>query len=263
MNFNYHTHTFRCGHASGNDEDYVKEAIKNGLDKMGFSDHSPMPFTNGHRSGFRIQPDYVDDYFSSIFYLKEKYMGKIDIYVGVEAEYYPDLFDRLLEMLFAHGCEYMILGQHFINNEYDGLYANDEKIDDGAVCRYTEQVLAAMESGRYSYVAHPDVIRSSGKVTEKTYTKCMTEICKKAVSIDMPLEINLLGLGTNRYYPNPLFWQIARECKVKGILGFDAHTPKNEGNPELRKAGEDFASRFGIPLVDEFIPVNPFTKDTK
>ncbi len=26
--FNYHTHTERCGHAQGNDEAYVLEAIK-------------------------------------------------------------------------------------------------------------------------------------------------------------------------------------------------------------------------------------------
>ena len=30
QNFNYHSHTERCGHAVGSDEAYVKEAIKNG-----------------------------------------------------------------------------------------------------------------------------------------------------------------------------------------------------------------------------------------
>ena len=28
QNFNYHSHTERCGHAVGSDEAYVKEAIK-------------------------------------------------------------------------------------------------------------------------------------------------------------------------------------------------------------------------------------------
>ena len=36
---NYHTHTFRCGHAIGNDEEYVIEAIGMGLHTLGFSDH--------------------------------------------------------------------------------------------------------------------------------------------------------------------------------------------------------------------------------
>ena len=36
---NYHTHTTRCYHASGKDEEYVKAAIKAGIKELGFSDH--------------------------------------------------------------------------------------------------------------------------------------------------------------------------------------------------------------------------------
>lgn len=41
QDFNYHSHTKRCGHAEGEDEAYVQEAIKNGYRYMGFSDHAP------------------------------------------------------------------------------------------------------------------------------------------------------------------------------------------------------------------------------
>ena len=37
---NFHTHTSRCGHAIGLDEDYVKTAIKAGIKVLGFSDHA-------------------------------------------------------------------------------------------------------------------------------------------------------------------------------------------------------------------------------
>ena len=33
---NYHTHTARCYHASGKDEEYVKAAIKAGIKELGF-----------------------------------------------------------------------------------------------------------------------------------------------------------------------------------------------------------------------------------
>ena len=45
---NYHTHTFRCHHALGTDEDYVTSAIANGIQILGFSDHGCM-----------IGPDYL------------------------------------------------------------------------------------------------------------------------------------------------------------------------------------------------------------
>ncbi len=39
--YNYHTHTSRCGHAGGSDEEYVQAAIKAGYQILGFSDHAP------------------------------------------------------------------------------------------------------------------------------------------------------------------------------------------------------------------------------
>lgn len=42
--FNLHTHTYRCHHAKGTDEEYVIKAIENGYDLIGFSDHAPYLF---------------------------------------------------------------------------------------------------------------------------------------------------------------------------------------------------------------------------
>lgn len=42
--FNIHTHTVRCNHAVGTDEEYVTAAINNGLKLLGFSDHVPFNF---------------------------------------------------------------------------------------------------------------------------------------------------------------------------------------------------------------------------
>lgn len=41
--FNLHTHTFRCGHASGTDDQMVLSAIEAGFELLGFSDHMPYP----------------------------------------------------------------------------------------------------------------------------------------------------------------------------------------------------------------------------
>ena len=58
---NYHTHTTRCHHASGNEEDFVLRAIENGLKIFGFSDHVPMPFPDGHQSGFRVRIEELEE----------------------------------------------------------------------------------------------------------------------------------------------------------------------------------------------------------
>ena len=88
---NYHTHTKRCGHATGEDEDYVLEALGHGFRLLGFSDHIRLPgfsqpYTRGDYSLF-------DDYCQSINHLKKEYKDRLDIYLGFEAEaflcYFP------------------------------------------------------------------------------------------------------------------------------------------------------------------------------
>ena len=71
MRNNYHTHTYRCGHAYGEDEDYVVEAIGAGMQTLVFSDHVML-------EGFsqpNVRGDFAlsEGYFSSIRNLKEKY----------------------------------------------------------------------------------------------------------------------------------------------------------------------------------------------
>ena len=48
---NYHTHTWRCQHARGTEEEYVKAAIKQGFGVLGFSDHTPWPYESDFISG--------------------------------------------------------------------------------------------------------------------------------------------------------------------------------------------------------------------
>ena len=43
MKTNYHTHTTRCMHATGDDEDYVLSAIKGGYRILGFSYSLEIP----------------------------------------------------------------------------------------------------------------------------------------------------------------------------------------------------------------------------
>ena len=57
MKANYHTHTERCRHAQGTEEDYIREALKAGVSILGFSDHAPFP---DHDFGFRMPYDELE-----------------------------------------------------------------------------------------------------------------------------------------------------------------------------------------------------------
>ena len=64
MKTNYHTHNYRCNHATGTASDYVEEAIKNGFSEIGISDHLPHPgkdIDNHHRMAVDDIPNYIKE----------------------------------------------------------------------------------------------------------------------------------------------------------------------------------------------------------
>ena len=148
--FNLHTHTYRCHHAKGNDEEYVIKAIENGYDLIGFSDNAPYLFPNGYVSSFRMLPSDAQNYADSIKKLREKYKGKIDIKLGFELEYYPRLIDKEIEFLKSLDYDYLILGQHYVDNEYEdyAIYSDSPTKSPAVLDKYISCLLYTSPSPR-------------------------------------------------------------------------------------------------------------------
>ena len=72
--FNLHTHSYFCD-GKEEPEEYVKQAIELGYHTLGFSSHAPVPFENN----FSLKEDKMEEYFSTIRALGEKYKDKINI----------------------------------------------------------------------------------------------------------------------------------------------------------------------------------------
>ena len=86
MFHNYHTHTFRNHHTVGTEREYIESAIKNGFQTLGFSEHAPYRFPDGHVSYFHMFPEDLNDYIQTLLTLKAEYAGRIEILIGYEAE---------------------------------------------------------------------------------------------------------------------------------------------------------------------------------
>ena len=247
---NYHTHTVLCHHAKGDIHEYVDTAIQNGLKILGFSDHVACDFSEyGYHSRFRMDVSEIPEYAAMVQNVRKEYAGQIQILLGYECEYYPLLFQSVLDRITEYECDYLILGQHFTFNEFDGVWSNAPTENPAVLRQYVDQVIDAMATGKFSYVAHPDLIRYEGK-NRDLYRQEMTRLCQEARKWNIPLEINCLGLSEGRHYPNREFWRIAAREGCGVILGSDAHTPEAVGNPEVTRQAMNFAAEFGIEPID-------------
>lgn len=248
MYSNFHTHTYLCGHAVGEPFEYVENAIKNHIEILGFSDHVPYPFPNGYISEVRMRMEQTESYINMILNLREKYRGKIKIYIGYEAEYYPQLFKNMLENIQKFECDYLILGQHFLENEYEhSIYSGNVYNNKDLMIKYIDQVIDAIKTEKFTYIAHPDLM--AFRDDDVFYMEQAERLCICAKKLSVPLEINMLGLTDHRAYPYDKFWEVARQVGNDVIIGCDAHSPEAVGNPESVKLAEDYASKFGFKPI--------------
>ena len=247
---NYHTHTPRCRHATGTEREYIEAAIAAGIKVLGFSDHVPMPpfGDTDYYSNWRMPREELPDYIRTLTALREEYRREIDILIGFETEYYPAMFRELLKLLEPYPYDYLIQGQHFTKNEYDGGIHTCIRTDDEAVLReYADQTVAGMRTGVFSYLAHPDIMAYSGG--EEVYRREMGKICAAALEMDMPLECNLLGVRDHRQYPCERFFRLAGEYGCRVILGVDAHDAAAFSDAEQETQALDFLHRCGVETV--------------
>lgn len=251
---NYHTHTRRCRHAAGEEREYIEQAIGAGIRTLGFSDHTPYPFPGGYASSFRMLPEQADGYFQTLSDLKREYAREIDIRIGVEAEYYPDCFEALLRLLEQYPCEYMLMGQHFTYNEYDGAYSGYRTKEEAVLTQYVSQVLEGLATGRFTYLAHPDLLHWTG--ASEVYDREMERLCRGVKALGLPLEINLLGVYDCRHYPVRRFWEIAARVGNEVVLGCDAHEPQALNRPLVEAQARNLAADLGITL-SELVKLNP------
>lgn len=252
MKFNYHTHTSRCMHAIGLDEEYVLHAIAAGFDEIGFSDHSPWPFID-FESDMRMHVNELDDYINNITKLKNKYKDKISIKIGFECEYYKIFMPWLKRTVKANEIDYLILGHHFNFPESTSPYYGATQ-DPQEVLNYANEVVQAMQTGLFSYVAHPDLFMRSYPKFDKTCEKASRYIIQASIDYNIPLEYNLLGLRQQvesevPCYPHIEFWKLVGELGAKAVIGVDVHNPVHFHSDELYFIANKTLKKLNVEVV--------------
>ena len=245
---NLHAHTFRCNHASGTEREYLDNAIAGGIGIFGFADHAPYPFPDGHRSGFRMRVDQTEDYVTTLLALREEYRGCIDVKIGYEAEYYPRCFRDFLRNITSYPVDYVILGQHFLENEMEGKYSGRTTESEADLVQYVDQVIEGLDTGVFTCVAHPDLMNYVGDaaVFEKHYGR----LIEHAKKLDVPLEINLLGIRDHRAYPHDRFFALCGEIGAPVCVGCDAHSADAAYDGPSYAVAMEMKERFGLNIVD-------------
>lgn len=223
-----HNHTKLCNHAEGEIFEYIEKAIECGIKYFGFSEHAPMNFDEKYRISFEQMKEYEDAVLSA----KEKYKGKIEIFLGYEVDYLRDYMD---ERVLNADVDYLIGSVHFIeewgfdNPEFIGGY--EEQNIDEIWQKYFNAVKEMAQSKLFDIVAHLDLI----KIFKFMPSIEVAEIAKDALlaikKADMSIEINVAGFRKpiGEAYPSLALLKEAKKLDIPITFASDAHKPEQVG----------------------------------
>ncbi len=224
---NLHTHSFYCGHGHGTILEYEQKAEQMGLKLLGISEHLPLPDNKFSKS--RMALSDMETYEEDVKAIKAN--SKIDVLLGYEADYYPKYSSWVSKV--KQRVDYLTFGVHFLFNKEGKLltpFSNKLELDD--LKQYFKQYKDAVESGYFTFAAHPDLFYSGRPVWDAEAIALSKDIITLANEHNLPLEINGNGLiktleQHRPNYPFNKFWELAMENNATIIVGFDAHEVKN------------------------------------
>jgi histidinol-phosphatase (PHP family) len=249
----YHIHTKLCGHATGEMEQYVERAIEIGLSEIGFSDH--FPFIDFKDTGFAMSLSQLPLYIQKVVELREKY-PTITIRLGIEADYFPHLENKIGDLLAQHPFDYVYGSVHILDDWiFDSPYAYPEwnlADVDRVYEHYIELLHRAAQSGLYDIMAHCDLAKIYGFRPTKNLHPLWESLMKCFKENGLATEINTAGLRkpVGEIYPAEEIIALIKKHDVPIVFGSDAHRPEDVGRDFDR--ARQLALKYGITSIAQF-----------
>ncbi|KAH9941534.1 polymerase/histidinol phosphatase-like protein [Amylocystis lapponica] len=259
MPYSHHSHSGQfCKHGSGNLEDVVLEAIKQGFIVYGLTEHVPRYHLDDlYPEEEGMSPADLERQFLAFLdeahRLKARYAAQITLLVGLETEHIRagDL-ERLDALLRAQGgrIEYVVGSVHHVRSvpiDFDAATCARAlercgRADDGGhaqmeafLCAYLDAQYAVVRRVQPEIVGHADVCRLYAPALEfAAYPLAWARLGRNvryAVGYGALFEVNAAALrkGWDAAYPGEDVARLIMECGGRFALSDDSHGPQAVG----------------------------------
>ena len=197
----------------------------------------------------------IPEYISLVQQAKDA--SPFPVYMGFECEWDPVYESWYRDFLIAEtGAEFLVFGAHWVRDAGEHWFIS-ELSDKRLLRRYVDLTVQGIRTGLYSFLAHPDLFLGGYISFDPEIQAACKDIIDAAKDMNLPLEINGLGLqraqimghnGLRQPYPVREFWEMAADRGARIICNSDAHRAVDVIK-SCRDAFE-FASSLGITPED-------------
>ncbi|MDR1411538.1 MAG: histidinol-phosphatase [Spirochaetaceae bacterium] len=267
-----HTHTDFC---DGKDdvESMCGAAFEKGLASIGFSSHAPVDHAVG-KTSWHLPQKRLDEYLDTVRSAKQRWAGKIDVYLGLEVDYIKGRMGPADRVYREIGLDYVIGAVHYIfppdNGEPSivdapagefgrkllGRFGGD---GEALAAAYWEAETEMIRSGGFDILGHLDLIKKNNSGDKWFSTAAPAYLEKSAALVPLIVEAGCVAEvntgGMNRGilgepYPSPRLLSLLCRAGVPAIITADAHKTAHlgghygEAKEALLKAGYSRAAVF-------------------
>lgn len=234
-----HTHTFRCGHARGHEEDYVRRAIALGLSVVAVTDHIPFYWLppEAHDPTLAMAPEQLPEYVDSVLALKEKYRGTIEVLLGIEADYVEGHEAQLAEILQSYPFDVVLGSVHWLDGFWVDAPSSQKLYEQGPAKveaiwgAYWQKLEKAVRSQLFDVMAHLDLPKKFGFFPERPLTDLESKVIAALTATGTAVEVSTAGRRkpVGEDYPSPSLLERLVAARVPLVLSSDAHAPEEVG----------------------------------
>jgi histidinol-phosphatase (PHP family) len=246
-----HSHTPLCKHAVGDPQDYAALAFRRGFHGLLVTCHNPMPA--GFSPGFRMSVDQFDDYLQMVFRARQIRRGRIDVRLGIEADYLPG-YERWLEhQLQLADFQYVLGSVHPHVSEFRQRYGTGSALETQRA--YFRLLAQAAETRLFDCLSHPDIIKNE-QPEQWRPEAILDDLCRaldRIAATGVAMELNTSGKHKEIPEMNPFPQMLVemRRREIPVVIGADAHEPERVG--EGFQEALDLLERCGYDCIAFYI----------
>jgi histidinol-phosphatase (PHP family) len=227
VRIDYHIHTLFSDGRKGL-VDYVDQAVKSGIDEIGFSDH-----VHFQKASWSMDFANLPDYLNEINALRR--ISKIPIKAGLEVDFVPSKMDGLMQTISKFDLDYLIGSVHYIGEWQIDSEAEIHRWRGKDIDQVYQQYFALIEemvkSGLFDIVGHLDLPKKFGFQPKNDDNRLPLETVRLISKSNMCIEVSTGGLRKpcHEIYPSQ---DLLKMCFDQGLpitLGSDAHSPEDVG----------------------------------
>ena len=228
-----HVHPYQVRRDAQGPEEFAQAAFEKGLDGLVFTEHAPLWYPEP-RLHFMTEPELlrcIEDCLAT----KARWAGRLDIRIGVEADWHPrnagfvsGLLARHPEIECATGSIHLH-GPHW-EKEREGLDGEE------STALALRETLAAVKSGLFSRINHIDFFRihlqrTGAEYHPERHEEAFREIFAEMEKRGIALEWNASGFRRDfaEALPCDLVWRWSLDYNLPRTYGSDAHKPEDVG----------------------------------